>query len=98
MPSAFSTKATVEKLGSLVSKLQERFQRSRTKDDGSCVVGYSAPWAWYVHEDLSKKHPIGQAKFLSQPALERPDELRTEVVQNVKGGTGLVVANQRAAV
>lgn len=30
-------------------------------------VGY----ALYVHEDLTKRHPVGQAKFLEQPFTER---------------------------
>ena len=32
--------------------------------------GAAAPYAVTVHEDLSAKHPTGQAKFLEQPLLE----------------------------
>jgi hypothetical protein len=29
--------------------------------------GTAAPYAVYVHEDLTKRHPVGQAKYLEQP-------------------------------
>ena len=30
-------------------------------------VGYAAPYAVHVHEDLTMSHRVGQAKFLEQP-------------------------------
>lgn len=30
------------------------------------VVGYSAPYAVFVHEDLEAHHPVGEARFLSR--------------------------------
>lgn len=39
-------------------------------------VGYSAPYAVYVHEDLKARHPNGgNAKFLSGPAESLLEEL-----------------------
>jgi hypothetical protein len=34
------------------------------------VGGASADYAVYVHEDLSKRHPNGEAKFLERAVLE----------------------------
>ena len=31
------------------------------------VVGYSAPYALYVHENLEMHHQVGKAKFLTGP-------------------------------
>lgn len=30
------------------------------------AVGYAAPYAVYVHEDLEAVHPVGEARFLSR--------------------------------
>jgi len=41
-----------------------------TAGGGSVTLGYggpSAPYALYVHEDLTKHHPVGQAKYLEVP-------------------------------
>lgn len=32
--------------------------------------GPAAPYALAVHEDLTARHPVGQAKYLEQPATE----------------------------
>lgn len=32
------------------------------------VVGYSAPYAVYQHENLEYHHEVGQAKYLEEPA------------------------------
>lgn len=54
--------------------------RKRGKDtqalwDYQVVVGYSAAYAVYVHENLAASHKVGQAKFLEQPARELGPEL-----------------------
>ena len=41
-----------------------------TGRDCNIEVGYSAPYAIYVHEDLEVAHQNGQAKFLEQPARQ----------------------------
>lgn len=30
----------------------------------TATIGYTAPYAVYVHEDLTKNHPVGEAKWL----------------------------------
>jgi hypothetical protein len=34
------------------------------------VGGVAAPYAWYVHEDLTAHHDVGQAKFLHTAGKE----------------------------
>ena len=46
------------------------------------VMGYTAAYAVYVHEDLTAVHPVGQAKFLEEPARTK----RREIVAEVEGG------------
>ena len=74
-------------------------------DDVGVLVGYfGVDYAVYVHENLQAKHPVGQAKFLEQPAREMASELGKTVAATVAaGGTmleGLKVAGlalQRAS-
>ena len=49
----------------------------------SVKVGYSAPYAVYVHEDLNANHPNGgQAKYLSTPS--RDPNIRRQMRAAVK--------------
>ena len=42
-------------------------------------VGYSAPYAVYVHEDLRANHPNGgQARYLEEPARRLRPEMRAK--------------------
>jgi hypothetical protein len=51
------------------------------KKDPSVIVGYTADYAIYVHENLQANHPNGgQAKYLEQPARE----LRTQLMEIIK--------------
>jgi hypothetical protein len=54
-------------------------------------VGYSAPYAAAVHEDLEAQHPTGQAKFLEQPVNEAIPELPERI------GRAAVEAGKRRA-
>ena len=40
------------------------------KDTPSVVVGFTQNYAIYVHERTDLHHPVGQAKFLEQPARQ----------------------------
>ena len=46
-------------------------------------IGYSADYAVYVHEDLTKHHPNGQAKFLETAILQNQDKLGVALVTNL---------------
>lgn len=44
-------------------------------------IGYRAPYAVYVHENLNASHAVGQAKFLEEPLRRlRPDMMR--IIEN----------------
>jgi len=90
--------ALVEGVSRLVEDLLKRRARSQKKDNGICTVGYSAPYAIYVHEDLQANHPNGgQAKFLERPARQMRNELGTKIRGDAEHGIGLKVANLNAA-
>lgn len=68
------------------------------KGDGACRVGYSAPYAIFVHENLTAHHPIGQAKFLEQPARLLGDEISDVIIKSVMDGKLLKEAVKDGAV
>jgi hypothetical protein len=43
------------------------------------IVGYSAYYAIYVHEDLTKNHKVGEAKFLENAAKVMENTLAQHV-------------------
>ena len=90
--------ATVERISNLITKLRNRADESKKKDPGKFTVGYGAPYAVYVHENLNAVHPHGQAKFLEKPAREMQSDLANTITTTAKAGLGLQVANQKAAV
>ena len=96
MSISMSIKGVVE----LQGKLRNMEQLSRDTHDVEVIVGYTAAYAVYVHEDMNASHPRGgQAKFLEQPARELSKALGAVVVNIVKkGGTllqGLYAAGLR---
>ena len=44
-------------------------------------VGYTAPYAVYVHEILTNFHPIGQAKYLEEPARQYREHMKYLVLK-----------------
>lgn len=53
-----------------VNQLRARFVKERRLVEGetNIEVGYSTPYAIYVHENLRARHVVGQAKFIEAPA------------------------------
>lgn len=71
-----------------VNKLRAMVAKSIKDDNVSVVVGYTTHYALVVHENLSARHPVGQAKYLEQPAREnraKYSDIYTKVA--AKGGT-----------
>lgn len=56
----------LEQLLARFRAMQSRWIRPRS----SVVVGYQTNYAVHVHENMEARHPVGQAKFLEQPARE----------------------------
>jgi len=62
-------------------------------------VGYTAPYAVYVHEDMMANHPNGgQAKYLSTPAASKriQRQMRDAIARSVKAKNGLEEGVMRA--
>lgn len=61
-------------------------------------LGYSAPYALYVHEDLEMRHkPPTQAKYLETPMRLLRPELSAMIRGDVKGGIPVDLALLKAA-
>ncbi len=86
-------------LDSLVSKLRAKAAKANTASAASVTVGFTASYTIPVHENMQAVHPVGQAKFLEEPARTLSAELgrlSRDVV--ARGGTmsqGLLVAGLR---
>ena len=48
--------------------------------------GPSAPYAVIVHEDLTKRHPVGQAKYLEIPLRARIAGMRSVLAMRTRDG------------
>ena len=49
-------------------------------------VGYAAEYAIFVHENLTAHHPVGQAKFLEEPARTFQPQMRAVIQQVLAAG------------
>lgn len=78
--------ARIENLQALISTLRAKAAKSIKDDNVSVVVGFTAAYGVYVHENLEAHHPVGQAKFLEEPAIRIQDELGEMVKQGVESG------------
>lgn len=76
----------------LVAKLRQKAAKARD-DEGEVIVGYTASYAVYVHEDLEARHKEGkQAKFLSEPANYLRSEMAFIVRSAMRAGRTLLQA------
>lgn len=48
---------------------------TRKEGEMSVLVGFSAAYAVYVHEDMEARHTIGQAKFLESALRDNRDAI-----------------------
>jgi hypothetical protein len=79
--------AKVEGLKRLIDVLDGRRREAARFARLRLAVGYSAPYAVYVHENLQANHPNGgQAKFLEAPARMHAREIRRTVTRALRGG------------
>lgn len=62
--------AELLKFTELRKKLRQLEVDAHKDSEASVIVGYTQQYAIYVHENLEAHHPVGQAKFLEQPARE----------------------------
>lgn len=78
----------IERLDNLLNWLRARAAKIR-REKASVVVGYQTNYALYVHENLTNFHPIGQAKYLEQPARTMKGELGQIIREGFKQGLSL---------
>ena len=96
--------AKVEGVSRVIAALRKadkklQADKARGGQGQSVVVGFTAAYAIYVHEDLAAHHNVGQAKFLEQPARTLKRELAQIITDAVKKGKtllqGLLLAGLR---
>jgi hypothetical protein len=94
MANGAGSRVEVEGVGRVLASLKARTLRGRKAL--TATVGYSAPYALYVHEDLTAFHPNGRAKFLEEPARRLQAEMasivRRRLVQHRSLEEGVVEA------
>lgn len=84
----------VEGVDRVLNMFTQRSLKGKVVQTLSC--GYSAPYAIYVHEDLTVHHPDGQAKYLEQPAREKRQEMIDVVVKTLQQKQSLTLGLERA--
>lgn len=97
--------AKIERIDRLVAKLRAKAAASIKGDSGSVVVGYTAKYAVFVHENVEAKNigknvprrsglgtywNPGGPKFLEGPARSLRNMLATITFNAVKGGKTLM--------
>lgn len=70
---------------SVIATLKEL--KRRAKGRVVVIVGYTAAYAVFVHENLDANHDVGQAKFLEEPARKLKSQL-SQIVRVVYAQTG----------
>lgn len=78
-----------------VRTLRSRSLRGRVRMAADVV--YDAPYAIYVHEDLSVRHRVGQAKFLEEPARRLARQLQQVIREVLLDKHSLEMGIRRAA-
>lgn len=84
----------VEGVDKVLNLFTERSLKGKKVQTLSC--GYSAPYAIYVHEDLTVHHDNGQAKYLEQPARENRQRMIDVVVKTLQQKQSLTLGLERA--
>lgn len=65
----------IKGVNDLIKRLKLLEKKSKREDDVVVIVGYTANYALFVHENLQSRHTVGQAKFLEKPARTMRSEL-----------------------
>ena len=81
--------AEVQNIDVLAAKLKQLEVTYRQRFKGSVQVGFTQNYALFVHENLEANHPVGQAKYLEQPARELRKTISNDITRAMKGGATL---------
>jgi hypothetical protein len=84
--------AVVERVHEVRRALAKRLAKAQRENGTAAVVGYTAEYAVYVHENLEVHHTVGEAKFLEKPAREKGHEIGKVASQALRRGLPLEMA------
>lgn len=91
-------KSRVKGVDKVVLALRRLGRESKKDSKGKYTVGYSAPYAIFVHERLDLRHQPGkQAKFLEQPLRTEQRRMAEIVRKTVRSGGTVDAGNALAA-
>ena len=79
--------AKLEKLAALQAVLKKK--KAEMLGTSPVVVGFTQSYALIVHENLEAFHPVGQAKYLEEPARTLQKELGDITKSHVVSGGSL---------
>ena len=103
--------ARVSGVKKLQTTLTAKMRETQKQASGRVVVGYSAPYAMFVHESVGMVlqglprpsgignywDPNGQAKFLEQPTRQYAKDMGVFIRREMRGGSKLIDAMVGAA-
>lgn len=83
--------ATLEGFKEVAQTLAKLAKSAKAQHGKSVIVGYTAQYAIYVHEDMQSMHTVGNAKFLEAPAreLSNSGQLQGIIERAYKNGASL---------
>lgn len=81
--------ATIVNKKKLLDTLRRKREHAKRFLYAVCLVGYTASYAIFVHENLEAFHTVGQAKFLEQPAITLRPELRSIITDAIGSGQSM---------
>lgn len=86
--------AKVENLDRLMRSFKVMEKQAKDVNGVSVIVGFTQSYAIYVHENLEAYHPVGQAKFLEQPARDEAilTSMRSIIFQTLQAGKTMLQA------
>jgi hypothetical protein len=95
MPGGVKAGVRVEGSGAVVAALRALAQKAGPPRP-QVTVGFTAPYAAVVHENLEAYHAVGQSKYLEQPARQYEHEMARVVADAVRAG-GTLAGGELAA-
>jgi hypothetical protein len=80
-------------------EIQKKIQALSLKGNSiaNAEIGFSAPYAARIHEDLTLFHPNGEAKFLEKAYRRNLKAARELILQRLKAKKALLDAMERGA-
>lgn len=76
----------VKGVESVVGSLRDLAAKAKGDTDVVVLVGFTASYAIYVHENMQAAHPTGQAKFLEDPLRTGKAQMMQIITTAVRQG------------